>query len=74
MAEYAACRNPDRCPTHPGALLRDDVLPALGVSVTEAARRINAPIRFAPVPRFDVGLDEGLMLDGQGLGAEFANP
>lgn len=41
MAEYAARKNPDRCPTHPGALLREDVLPALGVSVTEAARRIN---------------------------------
>ena len=29
---YAAKRNPNRCPTHPGALLRDDVIPATGRS------------------------------------------
>lgn len=31
-------RNPDRCPTHPGELLRDDILPALKESrgVTKA--------------------------------------
>lgn len=28
---------PQRAPTHPGAVLREDVLPALGVSVTRAA-------------------------------------
>ena len=32
---------PVRCPTHPGALLREDVLPALGISVSEAARRLG---------------------------------
>ena len=32
-------RNADRRPTHPGALLREDVLPALGVTQTELARR-----------------------------------
>jgi antitoxin HigA-1 len=30
-----------RPPTHPGAILRDDVLPALGLSVSEAARRLG---------------------------------
>jgi len=30
-----------RRPTHPGALLREDVLPDLQVSVTEAARRLG---------------------------------
>lgn len=33
---YTAER-PQRPPTHPGEVLRDDVLPALGVSVTRAA-------------------------------------
>lgn len=31
----------ERAPTHPGALLREDVLPALRVSVSEAARRLG---------------------------------
>jgi addiction module HigA family antidote len=37
MTEYAAVRNPDRCPSHPGALLREDVIPATGKSKTEIA-------------------------------------
>jgi len=39
MTEYTAKRN--RPPTHPGAILRDDVLPALGLSVAETARRLR---------------------------------
>ena len=31
----------DREPTHPGEILREDVLPALGLSVTEAARQLR---------------------------------
>ncbi len=27
---YAAKRGKSRCPTHPGALLRDDIIPATG--------------------------------------------
>jgi addiction module HigA family antidote len=38
---YKAQRNPDRKPTHPGALLRDEVLPALGVSVSQAAEQMQ---------------------------------
>jgi addiction module HigA family antidote len=34
---YAAKRNPNRCPTHPGALLREDIMPAVGRSVREIA-------------------------------------
>lgn len=34
---YAAKRNPDRCPTHPGALLREDMIPTTGKSVAEIA-------------------------------------
>jgi addiction module HigA family antidote len=31
----------DRLPTHPGEVLREDVLPALGLSVSEAARQLR---------------------------------
>ena len=37
MAEYPAKRNSKRCPTHPGALLREDVIPATGRTKTEIA-------------------------------------
>jgi antitoxin HigA-1 len=37
MAEYAAKRNRNRCPTHPGELLREDILPALGIGKSEVA-------------------------------------
>lgn len=33
--------NPEREPTHPGEVLREDVLPALGKSVAEAARDLG---------------------------------
>jgi addiction module HigA family antidote len=35
---YVAKRDPARCPTHPGALLREDVIPAIGRSNSEIAR------------------------------------
>src|ERR1039457_689695 len=35
MAEYAAKRDPNRCPTHPGELLREDVIPATGKTKSE---------------------------------------
>jgi addiction module HigA family antidote len=41
MTEHIAKRNPNRPPTHPGALLREDILPALKLSVTETARRLH---------------------------------
>ena len=41
MNTIAAKRHIDREPTHPGALLREDVLPALGLNVAEAARRLH---------------------------------
>ena len=34
-------RDPKRKPTHPGAVLREDVLPALGMTQTEFARRLG---------------------------------
>jgi antitoxin HigA-1 len=36
----ARIRNPDRKPTHPGAIIREDVLPALGMTQTEFAKRL----------------------------------
>jgi addiction module HigA family antidote len=33
-------RDPKRKPTHPGAVLREDVLPALNMTQTELARRL----------------------------------
>jgi addiction module HigA family antidote len=34
-------RNPDRCPTHPGELLREDIIPATGLAKTDIARMLG---------------------------------
>ena len=39
--EYLVTREPRRPPTHPAALLREGVLPALGLSVTQTARDLG---------------------------------
>jgi len=41
LTEHTAKRHAGRPPTHPGAILREDVLPALGLTVSEAARRLR---------------------------------
>ena len=41
MTEYRVKRPLKRPPLHPGEVLRQDVLPALGLSVTEAAKRLG---------------------------------
>jgi len=41
MMVYGAKRNPDRCPTHPGALLREDVIPATGKTKAEIAQLLG---------------------------------
>ncbi|MHB8621903.1 MAG: HigA family addiction module antitoxin [Sulfuricaulis sp.] len=41
MAEYFVRTAPKRRPTHPGAILREDVLPTMRISVSEFARRIS---------------------------------
>jgi addiction module HigA family antidote len=41
MVEYRAAPRPAWEPTHPGALLRDEVLPALRLSVTAAAEKLG---------------------------------
>lgn len=38
-------RDPDRKPTHPGAILREDVLPDLGMSQREFAERLGVSRR-----------------------------
>ncbi|MDX8439985.1 HigA family addiction module antitoxin [Mesorhizobium australafricanum] len=40
MVEYEAKRGPDRCPTHPGAVL-DDILPSLGKPKVEIAHLLG---------------------------------
>ncbi len=41
MGEYFVKRPLKRPPVHPGEILREDVLPTLGLSVSEAARRLG---------------------------------
>jgi addiction module HigA family antidote len=41
MTEYPAEPNPDWPPTHPGEILREDVLPALKMSVKDAAAELG---------------------------------
>ena len=41
MTEYRVKRPLQRPPIHPGDVLREDVLPALGLSVSETARRLG---------------------------------
>lgn len=41
MSDELAARRPQRRPTHPGELIREDVFPALRLKVAPAARRIG---------------------------------
>ena len=41
MTEYPAKRNPNRCPSHPGALLRDVTIPATGRAKIEIANLLG---------------------------------
>jgi addiction module HigA family antidote len=41
MADHIARRNPERRPTHPGAMLNSTVLPALGRTKTDVARLLG---------------------------------
>ena len=41
MAEYTARRDPKRCPTHPGGLLREDILPAIRMTKSELAAALG---------------------------------
>ena len=39
--EYEVNSRPRRAPTHPGTILKEDVLPHLDISVSEAARELG---------------------------------
>jgi antitoxin HigA-1 len=39
--EFLVTEMPDREPTHPGEILREDVLPALRISISEAAQQLG---------------------------------
>ena len=41
MAEKTLRRDPKREPTHPGAILREDVLPAIGEPVASVAKKLG---------------------------------
>lgn len=41
MTEYTVKRPLKRSPIHPGEVIREDVLPALGLSISETARRLG---------------------------------
>ena len=55
-------RDPKRKPTHPGAILREDMLPSLGMSQTELAKRLR-------VSRLSVS---ELLLEKRALSADMA--
>ena len=42
MREYTAKQNPNRCPPHPGAILREEVIPAVRKSKSDIARLLVA--------------------------------
>ncbi|MGQ0622509.1 MAG: HigA family addiction module antitoxin [Panacagrimonas sp.] len=55
-------RDPNRRPTHPGAILREDVLPALEMTQTELSERLG-------VSRLTIS---EVLLEKRGLSAEMA--
>ena len=48
MTEFGVKRPLERPPIHPGEILREDVFPALGLSVSEAARRLGVSRQQLP--------------------------
>ena len=50
MVEYRVGRDPDRCPAHPGELLREVIIPATGRTKTEIA----ALLGISPQHLYDI--------------------
>lgn len=40
-SEHIVRERPSRLPTHPGVVLKEDVLPNIGLTVTEAANELG---------------------------------
>lgn len=58
-------------PPHPGELLREDVIAELGLSITEAARRLGmSRVAFSRVVNGKAGIspDLAIRLEGAGVG------
>lgn len=41
MTEYSARRDPNRCPAHPGELLREEILPAIRMGKLQLAKALG---------------------------------
>ena len=46
MASFASERDKSRCPTHPGLLLREDILPPLGRPKAEIAKWLSVSRQY----------------------------
>lgn len=59
-----------RNPPHPGEIVREDVIGALGLSVTEAAQRLSiSPAALSPVLIGEAGISPDLALRLEQAGA-----
>jgi len=52
MEEYSVRRPLKRPPVHPGEVLREDVLPALWLPISEAAGQTMGQFHFHVIPRY----------------------
>lgn len=51
------------CPTHPGEILKEDVLPELGITVTEAANQLGVTrVAFSRVVNSKAGISPDMAL------------
>lgn len=51
------------CPTHPGEILKEDVLPELGITVTEAAKQLGVTrVAFSRVINGKAGISPDMTL------------
>ena len=62
MREQLIKNRSKRRPTHPGALLREDVLPEIGISISDFARRIGVSRQVI----------HRILAEGQGITPEMA--
>ena len=68
--EYRAIRSPDRCPAHPGELLREVVIPATGPTVISRLLAVILPpnldiVRWLPDLNAVMGDEPGIVVCGR---------